>query len=386
MSISDISLTSGMRSNLVNLQSTVDLINRTQTRLTTGKKVNSALDDPTNYFTSRDHLNRASDLASRKDGMGEAIQNVKAATAGIEGITKLLDAAKGLTQSARSANTASRATLAAQFDTLLTQIDELASDSGYKGINLLASNNLTVDFNENGNNQLTINGFDASSSGLGLSAVSSGSTTITTVTTANVQAVPDWGSGPYVELPNGTVTSTVADDMNANPQNYRIVDSATGGAGGIATGLGGDFGVPSAAGDYYAGLVSGSFSEGEAVTVQYDPNGFNQTTGLPNIPSTGGNAWVTSGDIDASVTELDNAMNTLRSHSSSLSSNLSVVTIRQDFTNAMVNTLETGADKLTLADMNEEGANMLMLQTRQSLGTTALSLASQAAQSVLRLF
>jgi flagellin len=385
MSISDISLTSGMRSNLVNLQSTVDLINRTQTRLTTGKKVNSALDDPTNYFTSRDHLNRASDLASRKDGMGEAIQNVKAATAGIEGITKLLDAAKGLTQSARSANTASRATLAAQFDTLLTQIDELASDSGYKGINLLASNNLTVDFNENGNNQLTINGFDASSSGLGLSAVSSGSTTVTTITTAVVEGYDPLDNA--VMLPAGTVTTAVEVDINDNPQNYRIVDSATGGSGGIATGTNPMSGwIPCAGEDYWANLVSGSFSAGEAVTVQYDPNGFNQTTGLPNIPSTGGNAWVTNGDIDASVTQLDNAMTTLRSHSSSLSSNLSVVTIRQDFTNSMVNTLETGADKLTLADMNEEGANMLMLQTRQSLGTTALSLASQAAQSVLRLF
>jgi flagellin len=383
MGISDISLTSGMRSNLVNLQSTVDLINRTQTRLTTGKKVNSALDDPTNYFTSRDHLSRASDLASRKDGMGEAIQNVKAATAGIEGITKLLDAAKGLTQSARSANTDSRATLAAQFDTLLTQIDELASDSGYKGINLLASNNLTVDFNENGTNQLTVNGFDATSSGLGLSAVSGvGSTsTVTTITTSTVS-----GYDPIenkVMLFPGTVSLTVGDDINANPQNYRIVDSVT---GAIATGPPMLGTTPSVGGDYYANVVSGTFNDGDAVTVEYDANGFNQTTGLPNIATTGGNAWVTNGDIDASVTELDNAMTTLRTQSSSLSSNLSVVTIRQDFTNSMVNALETGADNLTLADMNEEGANMLMLQTRQSLGTTALSLASQAAQSVLRLF
>jgi flagellin len=65
---------------------------------------------------------------------------------------------------------------------------------------------------------------------------------------------------------------------------------------------------------------------------------------------------------------------------------LSIVTTRQTFTDTMVNTLETGADNLTLADTNEEGANMLMLQTRQSLGTTSLSLASTAAQAVLKLF
>jgi len=270
MAINDISLTLGMRANLTSLQQTVDLLNRTQERLSTGKKVNSALDDPTNYFVARDHMNRASDLAARKDGMSEAIQTVKAANAGIEGITKLIEAAKGLTQSARSADATGRDTLAAQFDALLDQIDELASDSGYKGINLLNDDDITVDFNEDGSSSLTINGFDATVSGLGIST-----------------ATNDW-----------------ADDT----------------------------------------------------------------------------------DIDAAVSDLDTALNTLRSEASKLASNMSVVTIRQEFTTGLINTLQTGADKLTLADMNEEGANMLMLQTRQQLGTVALSLASQAAQSILRLF
>ena len=80
------------------------------------------------------------------------------------------------------------------------------------------------------------------------------------------------------------------------------------------------------------------------------------------------------------------ATNKLNTESAKLSSSLSIINIRQDFSTNMINTLTEGADKLTLADMNEEGANMLMLQTRQSLGTTSLSLASQAAQAVLRLF
>jgi flagellin len=382
MSVNGISLTSGMRANLVNLQSTVSLINRTQTRLTTGKKVNSALDDPTNYFTARDHLNRAADLATRKDGMGEAIQTVQAASAGIEGVTKLLEAAKGIASSARSANTAGRSTLAAQFDTLLTQVDKLASDSGYKGINLLSSDNLVVDFNEDGSNQLTVSGFDATSGGLGVNtAVGAGGTsTVTNVTTATVS-----GYDPVhnmVMLTPGTVSTAVGNDINANPQNYRMVDSTT---GGIATGPPNDGITPSVGGDYYANLVSGSFNAGDEVTVQYDADGFDQTTGLPNTIS-GGNAWDTTGGIDTSLTEIQNAMTNLRTRSAGLSSNLSVVTTRQDFTNSIVNTLQTGADNLTLADMNQEGANLLMLQTRQSLGTTALSLASQAAQSVLRLF
>lgn len=104
------------------------------------------------------------------------------------------------------------------------------------------------------------------------------------------------------------------------------------------------------------------------------------------------NEWVSAGgvadldEINSAITALDTATTTLRSEAQKLSTNLSTITIRQDFTQGMINTLEDGAGNLTNADMNEEGANMLMLQTRQQLGTTSLSMASQAAQSVLRLF
>jgi flagellin-like hook-associated protein FlgL len=270
MALNDISLTSGMRSNLVALQSTVELLNRTQERLSTGKKVNSALDNPVSFFAAQSHLQRASDLAARKDGMSEAIQVVKTANAGITAITTLIESAKGLATAARTAGTTEAATLATQFNTILDQIDDLSDDSGYKGVNLLDDADLTIEFNEDGSNTLVINGFDGSTTGLS------------------------------------------------------IADAA--------------------------------------------------------------GAWATSANIDAAVTDLDDALTTLRANSSTLSSNLSIVEARQEFTTQMVNTLTTGADNLTLADMNEEGANMLMLQTRQALSTTALSLSAEAAQSVLRLF
>ena len=98
------------------------------------------------------------------------------------------------------------------------------------------------------------------------------------------------------------------------------------------------------------------------------------------------NSWAGSTDIGAAANELTTSLVTLRSQSQALSSNLQTVQIRQDFTKAMINTLNTGADSLTLADSNEEGANLLALQTRQQLSTTALSLAAQADQNVLRLF
>jgi flagellin len=90
--------------------------------------------------------------------------------------------------------------------------------------------------------------------------------------------------------------------------------------------------------------------------------------------------------INGKLSTLTTALSTLRSQASSFGSNLSIVQNRQNFTNSMINTLQTGGDNLVLADSNQEGANLLALQTRQSLSTTALSLSAQSDQAVLQLF
>ncbi len=108
MAINDITLAGGMRNNLINLQMVSALQARTTQRLSTGKRVNSAVDDPSAYFAAQNATDRASDLAARKDSMGEAIQTVKAALQGIDGITSLIQQAKGLAASARSASAADR--------------------------------------------------------------------------------------------------------------------------------------------------------------------------------------------------------------------------------------------------------------------------------------
>jgi flagellin-like hook-associated protein FlgL len=271
MGVNDINLAGGMRQNLTNLQTVALLQARTSQRLATGLRVNSAVDDPSAFFAAQNHRSRANDLAGRKDAMGEAVQTAKAADIGIKAISSLIAQAKGLAASARSAGTTDAAALATQFASLLTQIDNIATDSGYKGKNLLAGDTLTVEFNESGSSTLDIVGFDA---------------------------------------------------------------SATAGLG-----------IAAAAGN-----------------------------------------WATSGNIDAAVTTLDAALTTLRNNAKTLSANLGVVTARQDFTTSLVDTLTEGADNLTSADTNAEGANMLALQTRQQLGITSLSLASQAQQGILRLF
>ena len=268
---SNVTLTEGMRANLFSLQNTSKLMELTQKRLSTGKRVNTALDDPINFFAAQNHQQRADDLAFRKDAMGEAIQTIKAADNGIDAITTLIASAKSTAQSALStSSTAERSDLAVQYNSILDQIDTLAADSGYKGVNFLASESMTVTFDATGDSTLSVSGFNANSAGLS------------------------------------------------------ITDAT--------------------------------------------------------------NNWAAAANINASVTLMDNATTTMRTEAKSLSNSLSTITARQDFTDKMINTLEDGVANLTNADLNEEGANMLMLQTQQALGTTALSLASQAAQGVLRLF
>ncbi|MEW5769682.1 MAG: flagellin [Pseudomonadota bacterium] len=268
---SNIALTASMRQNVVSLQLTETLINRTQDRLASGKKVNSALDNPTNFFAAAAHNQRASDLLGRKDLMGEAIQTIKAADTGISGIKTLLESAKGLVEAARSATTADRSALGTQFSQILLKINDLIEDADYKGTNYLEAGSLTVLFNEDGSNALTVTGF-----------------------TANVGSLGVTSSGSSIS------------------------------AGGT--------------------------------------------------------------NLDTAASQIQVAITTLNTQASILSSNLSIISARQEFTTSLTNVLKEGADKLTLADMNEESANMLALQTRQNLGTTSLSLASQAAQSILRLF
>ena len=96
--------------------------------------------------------------------------------------------------------------------------------------------------------------------------------------------------------------------------------------------------------------------------------------------------WNDNAAVDKAITDAENAIHELRDMASVFGNNYSIVQTRESFTESLVNVLEEGSDKLILADMNEESANMLALQTRQQLGVNSLSLASQAAQSVLQLF
>ncbi len=127
--MSDIVLSAGVRSNLLQLQQTSDLIAITQNRLATGKKVSSALDNAINFFTAQGLDTRANTLNGLLDSMSNGINTIQAANNGITSITKLVQSAQALVSQAQQANnTATQATLSTQFDALLVQIGKLAGD------------------------------------------------------------------------------------------------------------------------------------------------------------------------------------------------------------------------------------------------------------------
>ena len=164
-----------------------------------------------------------------------------------------------------------RSTLQSNFNALLTQIDQLAGDSSYNGVNLLGSDNLTVNFNENGTSALTITGVNFSSTGLGLSSIS-------------------------------------------------------------------------------------------------------------------GNGFQDNNNITATETAINDAITTVRAQTETFGTNSSTISTRQTFETNLINTLQTGASNLVLADQNQASANLLTEQTQQQLEISALSIANEANQSVLKLF
>src|SRR5580698_4205000 len=101
--MSGIVLTASVRQNLLSLQSTADLLSTTQNRLATGKKVNTALDNPTNFFTAASLDNRASDISNLLDSIGNGVQVLQAANTGITSLQKLVDSAKSVANQALQA-------------------------------------------------------------------------------------------------------------------------------------------------------------------------------------------------------------------------------------------------------------------------------------------
>lgn len=522
-----ISLSASMRSNLLALQDTSMMQDLTQGRLATGKKVNSAIDNPASYFTAASLNNRATDLSARLDGIGQALQTLKAVSKSLDGLTTLVGQAQALAKQADEAAGATVSTLTTaqvksvdglSVTTLIGASTTTSLSAAWAG---LAANTAAAVFKISVNGAtaqtvdltatdvttvsitalLTIINALSSLSSAGVTAtynttsnqidfVAKAGTTIqideTTTTGATVLFGANVGSTNIHTFSNPSATSSqllvaafgvtandsfdievsnpaagtnattisvaisVADTIATFVTKLNAIDSslsasynttsgkidfsaAAGTSVQIVEGAGGGAGAEvfgSARVGTTNDLVFGTSNSGTAVaknfadfktvmtqidqlvadssykgtnllkgsasmSVSFNEDGSSALTvqgvdytytnlGMTNTTSL--NWGSTAGDIQKSVTQAKEALDTIRSQAATFGTSNSIIQTRNDFTKNMVDTLKSGSDKLVLADMNEEAANMLALQTQRQMATNSLSMASQAAQSVLQMF
>lgn len=368
--MSGITLSAGVRQNLLTLQNTADLMATTNNRLATGNKVNSAVDNPNSYFTASGLNNRASDLSTLQDSMGLAVQTINAASTGIDAITKLVAQAK---------STANQALQASNTATTLTTSFAAASGS-------------TLTISVGGTSAATITIASGATASEAASAINASTSAQGAGVSASVDSsgklVISAASGDKLDIADTkhTLSATTSSNGVNNTATYvkqyndllTQIDQQANDAGFNGVNL----------------LQSGS-----SLSVTFNESGSSKldiagkdvsSTGL-KLTTVAESDWSSAGKVDktgvnATISKLDAATSTLRAQSTAFGNNLSVVQNRQSFTKSMISTLQTGASNLTLADSNEEAANLLALQTRQSLATTALSISNQANQSITKLF
>jgi flagellin len=515
----EVNLSKAVRSNLLSLQSTAESMAKTQERLATGLKVNSALDNPTNFFTASSLNSRASDMSSLLDSMSSGIKTIEAADNGLSSITKTVESMQSTLRQARqdkSFKTQSFTIDAATIGNATTKnlsfsggaVGATAVDvalNGGAGTEPLLTGTTNYDFDGTWN---VIDGDETYSFDVSVDGGPAVSVTVDTADDASMGGVLSSDEiipGINADLATGGSDVRVRDSL-ASPGHLEFYIasgthvgstssisignfSSSGttpdgaallgfGTSATANGTGSDGGPRSVdelvtsinanaslAGKIRASndagklrienlstedlTVAGVGTDGEVdgTTGEVDIGGndvrknlvkqfnelrdqldkfaddasfnginllrgdklkltFNETgTSTIDIQAKDADGEATSintatlgienaenadfdddSSLDARLSVLADALGMLRSQSSAFGSNLSIVQNRTDFTKKMINTLETGAANLTLADTNEEAANLLALQTRQQLSSTALSMASQSDQAVLRLF
>ena len=478
-----ITLTSAVRANLLALQNTTANQAQTQQRLATGKKVNSALDNPTNYFTASALSSRAGELTSLLDSMTNGVNILKAADNGLTSIKSTINSMQATVTPARQDASWQSSSYSLDSTTIGTSTLKTIGFSG----GAVGSTVITVNLNDQevltgattgftsgaGSNTagtsgtLTIQAADING-GVAVS-VSVNTADVVSTVAANINTAVGYAlatvvsgelklkdAGPNVITVGGTAgvvsgtgftTTTSSATAGAVETVDQIVSAinanaslsgnvkATNNAGQLqitnlsisvltVTGVGasgkvdGSTGTTTVAGNVVRSNLVTQFNQlkdqldktaqdasfnginllsGDALKLFFNElstssltiqstNTIGVNSATLGIGSAASTEFQSNTQLDTRLQALHTALTSVASQASAFGSNLSIVQNRQDFTNNMVNTLQVGSDGLTLADTNLEGANMMALQTRQQLSITALSLASQANQAVLRLF
>ena len=383
--MSDITLTNGIRQNLLSLQETSADLTTTQEALATGKAVNSPVDNPSAYFTSQNLTDTANSLTALLDQIGQGSQTINAATNGLTGLTSLLQQALSTVQQAQSSNwTTAGSTTGSSVAANATTGTTIASgtltiDVGSSTYNVSIAQSSSLAAIEADINNTT--GLGAAGA---VSATDNGSQLILTSTSAPTGfTVVDTTAAETLGLTtagNNTVVNGQSATRSTLQANYNALLTQI-------NQLAGDSG--------YNGI---NLLNGDNLTIDFNPTGTSSLTitgvtynaaGLGLDASTATATTRRSRTIPFSPTR--SPPSTPRSQTCKPRPRRSVPTRRPSrpgrrSQTAMINTLQTGASNLVAADQNQESADLLTEQTQQQLEISALSIANQANQSVLKLF
>lgn len=422
--MSDIVLSQGIRSNLLSLQNSASLLDKTQNRLSTGRKVNSALDDPLNYFTSASLNTRATDLQRLLDGIGLGIKTIEAADNGLKNITRVVEQIQASLRTSLNSNATNA---------------KVGSGS--------AANGQLLDWRPD---PITNAPKNLSSAASPPGPFTNGDT-ITFSYTVPPTSLPPAAAIPAVVIGAGSTIDNIVNAINTSPAGVAgqlfarvdeggrlTIDNVTGGDLRIVTGGSATTGVlASLFGRIEPPIPGATATDTGTISQVFNPTRDNfarqyrdlldQITNFAKDSSFNGTNLIYGQSLNIVLNEdattnllvravvydagglglqdqdvqynlqsdvevrnalkkLGDALTAIRTQSAALGANNAVATARQDFTKQSAKLLSTGADNLVIADINEEGANLLALQTRQQLSVQALSLASQSEQAVLRLF
>jgi flagellin-like hook-associated protein FlgL len=380
--MSDITLTTGIRQNLLSLQQTSADLTVTQEALATGDAVNSAAQNPSAYFTSQNLTNSANSLSALLDQIGQSQQTINAATNGLTGITSLLQQALSTVQQAQQAGqTAATTTGSATVTTAtVTTAGTLNIQVGTATYAIAVATAETASAIEAAINATTGLG---SSGAVTASDNGSGQIVLTANTDDTAFTVVANATSDTLGL---TTSATANNEVYGTSSTRDTLQSNYNGLMAQITQLAGDSG--------YNGV---NLLSGNNLTIDFNPTGTSSLTitgvtdnaaglSLSDLSGSTAGSFQDNSALASATTAINAAISTVQSQTETFGTNSGVITTRQSFETNMINTLQTGASNLVAADQNAESADLLTEQTQQQLEISALSIANQANQSVLKLF
>jgi flagellin-like hook-associated protein FlgL len=377
----------GARAALLALSSVRGQIDAVQTRLATGRRVNSALDNPTAFFMASGLSSRASSINALMSGISSTQGAISAANNGITAIKSLLATAQTVANQALQ-TPQSLLTVTSSNSSPLSASTQIASAAG-SATEFKAGDVVTI---SDGTTTATYTAADGDTVQTFLNTVN-GTTGLNITASLNADGKIELAGTSNVDITVGgfvTGTGTIPSVLSFNPGTTNYTTNT------VRSALATQFNnlmtqIDQIAAD--SGFNGLNFLTGSSSTVTLNETGTSTLTITGSSATSSGlgiggaaNMFQLDTDISAAMTEIGTALSSLQSISTSMGSMSSLMQARVDFNQSMIDTLDSGADALTANDPDEDSAILLALQTRQKLVMTSLSLTSSSDSAALRLF